>query len=55
MRASRLWRDLMNCKWWGFGHEKEAQPGPGDLASFCPSCPQPGVNMPLAWEGKYER
>ncbi|KAG2158719.1 uncharacterized protein EDB93DRAFT_1237961 [Suillus bovinus] len=26
---------------------------PGDLALFCPSCPQPGINMPLLWEQKW--
>ncbi|KAG0696999.1 hypothetical protein DFH29DRAFT_1024097, partial [Suillus ampliporus] len=55
IRVSRLWRDLKNCKWFGFGHDKESHPDPGDLALFCPSCPQPGINMPLFWEQKYER
>ncbi|KAG2109049.1 uncharacterized protein F5147DRAFT_652614 [Suillus discolor] len=55
MRVSRLWRDLKNRKWFGFGHNMKSGPGPGDLALFCPSCPQPGINMPLDWEQKYER
>ncbi|KAG1764090.1 hypothetical protein EV702DRAFT_1051462 [Suillus placidus] len=55
MRVSRLWRDLKNRKWFGFGHDTESGPGPGDLALFCPSCPQPGINMPLHWKQKYER
>ncbi|KAG2126994.1 hypothetical protein BD769DRAFT_1628332 [Suillus cothurnatus] len=25
------------------------KPGPGNLASFCAACPQPGINMPLHW------
>ncbi|KAG1800552.1 hypothetical protein EV424DRAFT_1332065, partial [Suillus variegatus] len=53
MRVSRLWRDLQNRKWFGFGHDMESGPGPGDLALFCPSCPQPGINMPLLWEQKW--
>ncbi|KAG1825170.1 hypothetical protein EV424DRAFT_1267602, partial [Suillus variegatus] len=53
MRVSRLWRDLKNRKWFGFGHNVESGPGPGDLALFCPSCPQPGINMPLLWEQKW--
>ncbi|KAG1778007.1 hypothetical protein EV702DRAFT_968763, partial [Suillus placidus] len=53
MRVSRLWRDLKNRKWFGFGHDMESGPGPGDLALFCPSCPQPGINMPLLWEQKW--
>jgi hypothetical protein len=55
MRVSRLWRDLKNRKWFGFGHDMESQPRLGDLALFCPSCPQPGINMPLHWEEKYAR
>ncbi|KAG1841841.1 hypothetical protein F4604DRAFT_1597863, partial [Suillus subluteus] len=53
MRVSRLWRDLKNRKWFGFGHDVESGPGPGDLALFCPSCPQPGINMSLLWEQKW--
>ncbi|KAG2149136.1 uncharacterized protein EDB93DRAFT_1240433 [Suillus bovinus] len=53
MRVSRQWRDLKNRKWFGFGHDVELGPGPGDLALFCPSCPQPGINMPLLWEQKW--
>ncbi|KAG1720661.1 uncharacterized protein EDB91DRAFT_1064768, partial [Suillus paluster] len=53
MRVSRLWRDLKNRKWFGFGHDMEAPPSAGDLALFCPSCPQPGINMPLIWEQKW--
>ncbi|KAG2741530.1 hypothetical protein P692DRAFT_201842254 [Suillus brevipes Sb2] len=53
MRVSRLWRDLKNRKWFGFGHDVESSPGSGDLALFCPSCPQPGINMPLLWEQKW--
>ncbi|KAG2137129.1 uncharacterized protein EDB93DRAFT_1106678 [Suillus bovinus] len=55
MRVSRLWRDLKNRKWFGFGHDVKPEPGPGDLALFCPSCLQPGINMSLLWEQKYER
>ncbi|KAG1892058.1 hypothetical protein F4604DRAFT_1875513 [Suillus subluteus] len=45
--------NLKNRKWFGFGHDSESGPGPGDLALFCPSCPQPGINMPLCWEQKW--
>jgi hypothetical protein len=27
----------------------ENEPGNGDLAFFCPACPQPGVNIPNNW------
>ncbi|KAI6007523.1 hypothetical protein F5J12DRAFT_905459 [Pisolithus orientalis] len=41
----RLWRDLKHRKWFGFGHDKEQDPGQGELALFCPACPQPGINL----------
>jgi hypothetical protein len=42
---SRQWRILQKLKVNGFGHTAE-QPSVGDLALFCPSCPQPNVNLP---------
>ncbi|KAG1776260.1 hypothetical protein EV702DRAFT_1179917 [Suillus placidus] len=39
--------DLKQLKWHGFSHEKR-QPKAGELALFCPACPQPGVNVNLA-------
>lgn len=33
-------------KWHGIGHTAR-EPEPGELALFCPACPQPGVNLPL--------
>ena len=53
LRVSRMWRDLSNRKWAGFGHDTERYPGPGDLAIFCPSCPQPGINLPENWREVY--
>lgn len=50
-RLSRCWRWIKKLKWAGFGH-KEANimtPAPGELAIFCPTCPQPGVNLPSNW------
>ncbi|KAG1841512.1 hypothetical protein F4604DRAFT_1690349 [Suillus subluteus] len=43
----RQWRQLKQLKWHGFGHEKQ-KPKAGELALFCPACPQPGVNVNLA-------
>ncbi|KIJ57513.1 hypothetical protein HYDPIDRAFT_104148, partial [Hydnomerulius pinastri MD-312] len=54
MRTSRVWRDLKNRKRAGFGHDRERTPGPGDLATFCPACPQPGINLPERWQQLYE-
>lgn len=48
LRVSRQWRDLKYRKWHGFGFRK-SEPGPGELAIFCPACPQPGINLPNNW------
>ena len=50
MRVSRMWRDLMARIGSGLGHETKTEPQPGDLAIFCPACPQPGINLPQEWE-----
>ena len=50
MRVSRQWRDLHARKCFGYGHETNKKPGNGDLALFCPACPQPGINLPQGWE-----
>ncbi|KAG1787420.1 uncharacterized protein HD556DRAFT_1312744 [Suillus plorans] len=34
MRVSRLWRDLMSRKWFGFAHNDEQKPDKGDLACW---------------------
>ena len=47
---SRQWRDLLARKRFGFGHENGKTSGNGDLALFCPTCPQPGVNLPPNWK-----
>ncbi|KAG2048899.1 hypothetical protein BDR06DRAFT_984585 [Suillus hirtellus] len=49
MRVSRQWRQLKLLKWHGFGHERR-EPHDGELALFCPSCPQPGINVTLPSE-----
>lgn len=43
LRVSRQWRILKMKKWGGFGHRAHT-PVPGELALFCPTCPQPGIN-----------
>ncbi|KAG1802416.1 uncharacterized protein BJ212DRAFT_1449992 [Suillus subaureus] len=53
MRVSRLWRDLMSQKCFGFGHDTQEKPGKDDLAWFCPSCPQPGINIPDNWQDNW--
>lgn len=32
-----------------FGSIYENSPSPGSLSIFCPSCPQPGINLPPDW------
>ena len=49
LRVSRQWRNLKEWKWFGFGHRKET-PGPAEMALFCPTCPQPGINLPETWQ-----
>ncbi|KAG1820779.1 hypothetical protein EV424DRAFT_1305853, partial [Suillus variegatus] len=40
------WQKLKLLKWNGFGHE-EKEVRPGNLALFCPACPQLGTNVTL--------
>ncbi|KAG2155980.1 uncharacterized protein EDB93DRAFT_1239103 [Suillus bovinus] len=47
MRVTRQWRQLKTMKWHGFGHRSNAL-NTGDLALFCPTCPQPGINISLS-------
>lgn len=55
MRVSRMWRDLKIRKWFGFGHDTDATPQNGQLALFCPACPQTEVNIPLDWSNDPHR
>jgi hypothetical protein len=32
-----------------FGSVYDESPQPGSLSIFCPSCPQPGINLPQDW------
>ena len=45
MTTSRQWHDLLLLKRFGFGHDLKSKPSNGDLALFCPACPQPGINI----------
>jgi hypothetical protein len=55
MRVSRAWRDIIARIQAGFGHCAEEQVAPGDLAIFCPACPQPGINLPTDWKDDERR
>ncbi|KAG1726916.1 hypothetical protein EDB19DRAFT_1833264 [Suillus lakei] len=45
-RAARQWQQCKLYKWHGFAH-KDDKPNDGDLALFCPACPQLGINLDL--------
>ncbi|KAG1721470.1 uncharacterized protein EDB91DRAFT_1240306 [Suillus paluster] len=38
------WNQVKQLKWHGFSHEKR-KPKAGELTLFCPTCPQPRVNV----------
>ena len=51
LRLSRLWRWMKKLKWAGHGNkaaDNNSQKS-GELANFCPACPQPGINLPPNW------
>jgi hypothetical protein len=47
-RVSRQWRQLKKWKWHGIPYDSQKR-GPGEMALFCPACPQPGVNLSPRW------
>jgi hypothetical protein len=49
MRVSRMWRNLISLKRAGVSYDTNPELKPGSFAIFCPSCPQPGVNIPDNW------
>jgi len=48
IRVSRQMRKLRNVK--RFGGVYGESSSPGNLTIFCPSCPQPGINLPPDWK-----
>jgi hypothetical protein len=48
IRVSRQIRKLQVSK--RFGEVYQESSAPGSLAIFCPSCPQPGINLPPNWK-----
>jgi hypothetical protein len=49
LRVTRMWRNIQNIIRFGFAHSGNDL-GPGSLAMFCPTCPQPGINLPENWK-----
>ena len=56
-RMSRLWRWMKRLKWNGFGHNGKdpMKVQLGELAIYCPTCPQPGINIPDNWKEDVNR
>lgn len=50
-RMTRIWRWMKKLKWAGYAgsSRKVKDVEPGELAIFCPACPQPGINIPDDW------
>lgn len=48
IRVNRQMRKLQVSK--RFGEVYGISSGNGNLAIFCPSCPQPGINLPPDWK-----
>ena len=55
MRALRQWRDLSSRRRAGHPLDPSVELKSGDLALFCPACPQPGVNLPGNWNEDKEK
>jgi hypothetical protein len=51
LRTARQMRYLKLYKWHGFAHESR-MPDVGELALFCPACPQPGINLTIPPSGQ---
>ena len=50
-RMCRIWRWMKKLKWAGYAGspKKVSEVGPGELAIFCPACPQQAINIPDNW------
>lgn len=57
LRMARLWRWLKRRKWSGDGYKSPQSMGPvpGNMATFCAACPQPGINLPEDWKNDENR
>jgi hypothetical protein len=50
-RLSRLWRWTKKLRWAGYAQQPDQpiKPDQGELANFCPACPQVGINVAANW------
>lgn len=49
LRVIRQWRNLKALQRSGYAHSPSDTIPNGGLVLFCPTCPQPGVNLPENW------
>ena len=51
-RMTRLWRWMKKLKWAGYPNNTKKVNGvqAGELAMYCPACPQSGINIPGDWK-----
>ncbi|KAJ3530921.1 hypothetical protein NMY22_g8368 [Coprinellus aureogranulatus] len=56
LRMVHEWRHMRLLKRSGKGHDVGGaeSTGKGECALLCPSCPHPGINMPVGWENEAE-
>jgi|SRR3984957_228251 hypothetical protein len=59
LRVSRQWRHMKYLKWHGVAYEAlqdrplvSTPAAKGSLAIFCPTCPQPSINLPADWHSQ---
>jgi hypothetical protein len=50
IRVNRQMRKLEVLKRFGTVYDNSKSPTSGNLTIFCPSCPQPGINLPPDWK-----
>lgn len=51
-RVARQWRNLKYRKWFWILHNNTGNRG--EMALFCPACPQDGINLQPGWEADQE-
>ncbi|KAI0338536.1 hypothetical protein BDW22DRAFT_1459835, partial [Trametopsis cervina] len=55
LRVIRQWRHLKTRRITGVTHDGYRADVKGQMALFCPACPQPNINLPTHWENDPER
>ncbi|KAI0347143.1 hypothetical protein BDW22DRAFT_1322010, partial [Trametopsis cervina] len=55
LRVIRQWRHLKTRRQSGVSHEGYRSDVKGQMALFCPACPQPNINLPPDWQSDADR